>query len=149
MKNTSWPCCCRKFFILYWIFFKFSRFVYHTDSKNAIYHRDSNNFNNEGTILLVCWNNIVSNYPNENTIHLGVGTSHLQHTILDTRPTIRLDPSSTLGFAKPRWVDLLDSSYGSIVPKRIQLNLKGSILEPLYLIYLCKDHRHEIANDMT
>ena len=48
----------------------------------------------------------VSNYPNENKIHLGIANSHLQHTLSDSSPIIRLDPSSTLGFAKPRQVDL-------------------------------------------
>ena len=92
---------------------------------------------------------MVSNYPDENIIHLGATTSHLQHILSDTGPTIRLDTSYNLGFAKPTRVDILDSSYGTNVPKRIQLNLKRSILEPLYLIYLCKDHRHEIANEIT
>ena len=47
-----------------------------------------------------------SNYPSENIINLRADTSHLQHTLSDTGPTIRLDPSSTLGFTKPRRVYL-------------------------------------------
>ena len=39
----------------------------------------------------------VLNYPDENMVHLGVAKSHLKHAISDIGPTIRLDPSSTLG----------------------------------------------------
>lgn len=41
-----------------------------------------------------------------NEIHLGETTSNLQHTLSDTRPTIKLNPSSTSGSTKPRWLDL-------------------------------------------
>ena len=56
--------------------------------------------------MLVLRNIMVLNYPDENNIHLGATTSHLQHTLSNTRPTIRLDPSSTSGSAKPRQVYL-------------------------------------------
>ena len=65
--------------------------------------------------MLCCYfeTRIVPNYPDENKIYLGVANTHLQHTILDTAPTIRLDPSSTLGSTKTRWVYLKFNVYGT------------------------------------
>ena len=56
-----------------------------------------------------CWR--VFNYPHENMTHLGAANSHYQHIISDTGPTIRLNPSSSSGFARPRCVDLRFNWY--------------------------------------
>ena len=66
-----------------------------------------------------------SNYSDENIIHLGATISHLQHILSNTRPTIRLDPSSTLGSANlSGWTS--DSFIWYHLFKRIHLNLNKS-----------------------
>ena len=75
-----------------------------------------------------CWR--VFNYPNENMTYLGAANSHFQHIILDIGPTIRLDPSSTLGSARPRRVDLRFNWYrtsAKCIPESIYCRWKPLI----------------------
>ena len=63
-------------------------------------------------------------------MHLGAANSHFQHIISDTRPTIRHDPSSASGSAKPRRT--LDPNDTVPVQKHIYESIKQ--IQPLFIL---------------